>query len=181
MFYFFVISTIRPGDIPTVDNLKEYLHKNGSPLNETWTSLKKIPASAVLSQDSSNRTGELSPAIDDLESESTSALSNTPQKRKQEKSVFLSRNSNIVKGGTDVVLNGLAAYLRYLEGTARDDWQEYVKFTVFAFCCQPSNRFSFPAWGIDFLFFDKFKVFISENKLKDLRGDAQFAIFYTGI
>ncbi|XWS61020.1 hypothetical protein CRYUN_Cryun07bG0089900 [Craigia yunnanensis] len=31
---------------------------------------------------------------------------------------------DIVGGGTNSVLNALAAYLRYLEGTARDDWQE---------------------------------------------------------
>lgn len=48
-----------------------------------------------------------------------------------ENSVFISRKSNIVKGGTDVVLNALAAYLRYLEGTARDDWQEYVDKGLF--------------------------------------------------
>ncbi|CAA6656217.1 unnamed protein product [Spirodela intermedia] len=77
-----------------------------------------------------NQAQELSPVIEDLgksyseESESTSSPNNVLQKRKTENSVFISRKSNIVKGGTDVVLNALAAYLRYLEGTARDDWQE---------------------------------------------------------
>lgn len=43
-----------------------------------------------------------------------------------EKSAFVTEQGNIVAGGTHTVLNALAAYLRYLEGTARDEWQEYV-------------------------------------------------------
>lgn len=42
------------------------------------------------------------------------------------KSVFASREGTQVGGGTSNVLNALAAYLRYLEGTAQDDWQEYA-------------------------------------------------------
>ncbi|KAK3009811.1 hypothetical protein RJ639_013936, partial [Escallonia herrerae] len=38
---------------------------------------------------------------------------------------FLTMQGNLVGGGTSVVLNALAAYLRYLEGTTRDDWQEF--------------------------------------------------------
>ena len=46
-------------------------------------------------------------------------------RRKRRNSVFLTQGSS-VGGGTADVLNALAAYLRYLEGTIRDDWQEYV-------------------------------------------------------
>lgn len=42
------------------------------------------------------------------------------------KSAFVTQKGNFVGGGTNPVLNALAAYLRYLEGTARDDWKEYV-------------------------------------------------------
>ena len=46
-------------------------------------------------------------------------------RRKQvDKSAFVTQKGNIVGGGTNTVLNALAAYLRYLEGTARDEWQE---------------------------------------------------------
>ena len=41
-------------------------------------------------------------------------------------SAFITRSRDTVGGGTEAVLNALAGYLRYLEGTSRDDWQEYV-------------------------------------------------------
>ncbi|KAJ6410681.1 hypothetical protein OIU84_007437 [Salix udensis] len=41
-----------------------------------------------------------------------------------QKHLSKSGKQNVVGGGTNSVLNALAAYLRYLEGTARDDWQE---------------------------------------------------------
>lgn len=46
-------------------------------------------------------------------------------RKKRGNSVFVTQGSS-VGGGTSDVLNALAAYLRYLEGTMRDDWQEYV-------------------------------------------------------
>lgn len=56
--------------------------------------------------------------------ESSLVLEKT-QRRKSMSSLFV-EGGNQVRGGTDAVLNALAAYLRYLEGTARYDWQEYV-------------------------------------------------------
>lgn len=50
------------------------------------------------------------------------------QRNRVDKSVFVTQNKNVVGGGTNSILNALAAYLRYLEGTARDDWQQYVIF-----------------------------------------------------
>lgn len=50
--------------------------------------------------------------------------SKTIQRKKPEKSAFLTNKGNFVGGGSNLVLNALAAYLRYLEGTARDEWQE---------------------------------------------------------
>lgn len=41
-------------------------------------------------------------------------------------SFFVTKNENTIGGGAGAVLNALDAYLRYLEGTARDNWQEYV-------------------------------------------------------
>ncbi|KAL4395042.1 hypothetical protein AHAS_Ahas02G0212400 [Arachis hypogaea] len=46
------------------------------------------------------------------------------QSKKSNESVFLSQKGNAVGGGTNNVLNALAAYMRYFEGTAHDDWQE---------------------------------------------------------
>lgn len=53
------------------------------------------------------------------------------QSGKPNESVFVTQKGNVVGGGTDNVLNALAAYLRYLEGTARGDWQEYVVTAFF--------------------------------------------------
>lgn len=52
-------------------------------------------------------------------------------RNKRNESVFVTQRGNVVGGGTTVVLNALAAYLRYLEGTVRDDWQEYVVDSLF--------------------------------------------------
>jgi len=46
-------------------------------------------------------------------------------------SMFASENSLEVRGGTDITLDALAAYLRYLEGTGNASWQEYVSPTNF--------------------------------------------------
>ena len=55
------------------------------------------------------------------------------QSRERNGSVFVTQKGNIVGGSTNNVLNALAAYLRYLEGTARDDWQEYADNLPFEF------------------------------------------------
>jgi hypothetical protein len=39
-------------------------------------------------------------------------------------SFFASEKASDVRGGADMILLALAAYLRYLEGTRRDDFQE---------------------------------------------------------
>ncbi|XP_078448055.1 DNA photolyase [Wolffia australiana] len=108
-------------DLPTLDNLKDYLRSTGSLLNESWTSIKGKPASYVLSRGKVGR--GLKESIPEAGIGSFSDTKATA-KGKSEPSVFLSRKSNVVRGGTDVFLNGFAAYLRYLEGTARGDWQE---------------------------------------------------------
>lgn len=55
--------------------------------------------------------------------------------REAKEPIFVTQQGNVVGGGTNSVLNALAAYLRYLEGTARDDWQEYVVTTLFLKSC----------------------------------------------
>lgn len=56
--------------------------------------------------------------------------SNITERKRPERSAFVTQQKNSVGGGTSNVLNALAAYLRYLEGTARDEWQEYVLATL---------------------------------------------------
>ncbi|CAN1265269.1 Pheophytinase, chloroplastic [Linum perenne] len=100
------------GALPTMDQLKVYMDQNPSILEETWTSVKDISTETILQRrhkgskfvDSSNRS--------------------LMQRKKLKNTVFVTEEQNFVGGGSSSVLNGLAAYLRYLEGTARDDWQE---------------------------------------------------------
>lgn len=111
--------------MPTLDDLKNFVGSNADKSKikrafkfSTWNRLQ---------QDRS-----LSSIIEGLRKTKSSegnqmASSDVSASRNRvEKSVFLTEQGNIVAGGTHTVLNALAAYLRYLEGTARDEWQEYV-------------------------------------------------------
>jgi hypothetical protein len=46
--------------------------------------------------------------------------------RRIKDSFFASESSLEVRGGTDIALDALAAFLKYLEGTGKASWQEYV-------------------------------------------------------
>lgn len=98
------------GSIPTLDDLKNVVNEYIGESKQSWISIKKISAETVLRKDKSVSLGQQFNGLD-------------VQKRRPE-SVFVTKSANIVGGGTTLVLNALAAYLRYLEGTARYDWQE---------------------------------------------------------
>ncbi|KAH7668428.1 putative hydrolase/acyltransferase (alpha/beta hydrolase superfamily) protein [Dioscorea alata] len=115
------------GALPAYDYLKRYIVENTSQSNEIWSCLKKTSAKAILKQGQVNRTNVKTKFASGLEEvkknyESSLILEKT-QRRKSMSSLFV-EGGNQVLGGTDAVLNALAAYLRYLEGTARYDWQE---------------------------------------------------------
>nr|CAD1840568.1 unnamed protein product [Ananas comosus var. bracteatus] len=82
------------GALPTLNEVKKHLKEKSHQVDESWVSLKNVSAKTFLRKEQSSQ------------------------------SMFASENASEVKGGTNVVLDALAAYLRYLEGTARDDWQE---------------------------------------------------------
>ncbi|KAK1577821.1 hypothetical protein Q3G72_025116 [Acer saccharum] len=102
------------GDLPTFDELKEFMNKNPWKSKESWTVIKKMSAERILLEKLSQLGKRIKKNLD---------IEHAPEKR-ADKSVFFIRKGNIVGGGTNSVLNALAAYLRYLEGTARSDWQE---------------------------------------------------------
>lgn len=108
------------GSIPTLDELKKYIKGETCDEGENWKSLNGLSAETILNKQGSNSSGvkyfEGNGSEDPLE------LVNSKWKLKQ--SVFASENGMQVRGGTDTALNALAAYLRYLEGTARYDYQE---------------------------------------------------------
>ena len=117
------------GTLPAFDDVKRYMDGNPSKLEESWTSIKAMSPKTILWKDSIYQVKMPSVQVEGSEesnSGNSHQASKNMQRKRLEKSVFISRSGNLVGGGTDVVLNALAAYLRYLEGTARDDWQEYV-------------------------------------------------------
>eukprot|EP00262_Sarcandra_glabra_P019728 TRINITY_DN757_c0_g1_i1.p1 TRINITY_DN757_c0_g1~~TRINITY_DN757_c0_g1_i1.p1 ORF type:complete len:710 (+),score=119.17 TRINITY_DN757_c0_g1_i1:141-2270(+) len=118
------------GALPTFDDVKRYMNKNPTKLDARWTSIKEISSRSILRKENINQVEGKNDQIEGFEksysgkTNQTSATSRDTQRKRLEKSVFLSGKGNRVGGGTHTVLNALAGYLRYLEGTARDDWQE---------------------------------------------------------
>lgn len=104
------------GPLPTFSDLKEFIKEKLGKSKESWNSMKEMPAEVLLKENLSKSSGTIPKSLNDKSIE----------QRRPDKSVFVTQKGDIVGGGTNSLLNALAAYLRYLEGTARDDWQEYV-------------------------------------------------------
>ena len=105
------------GSIPTLDDLLKFMDENSWRVKKSWTSIKEKSAESVLMRELSNP-GESN------KKRSSFGNGKSFQKKRVINSVFVTRKGSVVGGGTNTVLNALAAYLRYLEGTARDNWQE---------------------------------------------------------
>lgn len=114
---------------------------------DKWTSMKNTSPEDILRKDQIKIRINL---IQDLGlfklagSRQINLNDNVGQNKRSEGTVFLTQEGNSVGGGTSAALNALAAYLRYLEGTTRYDWQEYVvirplKLVYFIFF----NKFSY--------------------------------------
>lgn len=102
------------GPLPTFSDLKEFIKEKLGKSKESWNLMKEMPAEVLLKENLSKSSGTIPKSLNDKSIE----------QRRRDKSVFVTRKGDIVGGGTNTLLNALAAYLRYLEGTARDDWQE---------------------------------------------------------
>ncbi|KAI4323830.1 hypothetical protein L6164_023406 [Bauhinia variegata] len=100
------------GPLPTYDDVKKYMSSSPYKSGENWTSFKEKSAETLLQRQTVKPNESIERSFRHIQS------------RKLGQSVFVTRKGNVVGGGTDNVLNALAAYLRYLEGTGRDDWQE---------------------------------------------------------
>ncbi|KAL2227185.1 UNVERIFIED_CONTAM: Pheophytinase, chloroplastic [Sesamum indicum] len=112
------------GTLPTLADLKEYrddIYGWGFK-KEEWTSIKSLSAENLLQRKNLRGNVELKPPK--LEKENQRDSGKTSQRKKPEKSAFVTSQGSSVGGGSSLVLNALAGYLRYLEGTARDEWQE---------------------------------------------------------
>ncbi|CAA0809566.1 Unknown protein [Striga hermonthica] len=108
------------GTIPTLDDVKEYIDdiSDGGNTEKEWTEINKFSAETLLQRKKVRGNPDLKP-LELLESGSKAS-----KRKRSEKSVFVTSQGSFVGGGSSSVLNGLAGYLRYLEGTARDEWQE---------------------------------------------------------
>lgn len=107
------------GYLPTINDVKSYLN------DESWTYMKKISAQTILSQKSRKEIVKKEDLIEGPDNVlEVSSNTTAVHKTKKSSSLFSSPNGTQVKGGTAAVLNALSGYLRYLEGTGRDDWQE---------------------------------------------------------
>ncbi|XP_015878340.3 uncharacterized protein LOC107414695 [Ziziphus jujuba] len=105
------------GSIPTFDDLKEFINQNPCRPKESWISMKEKSAENMFMKAlyKARESNQNNPSPKDVR---------RFQKKRLDNSVFVTGRGSSVGGGTKTVLNALAAYLRYLEGTARDDWQE---------------------------------------------------------
>lgn len=108
-----------PASVPTLDDLKDYMKESLCEKEISWRDMAQASAERVLVERIGNLKGSsMEPIID-------GSLG-----KKVHNSVFVTIKRDTVAGGTEVVLNALAGYLRYLEGTSRDDWQEYVGLLI---------------------------------------------------
>ncbi|KAG9452441.1 hypothetical protein H6P81_005345 [Aristolochia fimbriata] len=117
------------GVLPTFDDLKRYVIENSQKVDEYWTSHKAKLTQTMLMTTDIDRVNVAREPVEGFSASNSSksgqlSFTSKNQKKILKNSVFVSKDGYVVGGGTDVVLNALAAYLRYLEGTARDDWQE---------------------------------------------------------
>ncbi|KAL0891016.1 hypothetical protein Bca101_014999 [Brassica carinata] len=94
------------GSVPTLDDLKDYMKEGLCEKEKSWRERAHASAERILME------RNLEPNADEIIG------------KKVHNSAFITRSRDSVGGGTEAVLNALAGYLRYLEGTSRDDWQE---------------------------------------------------------
>jgi len=133
VFTFSYYNNVLPGFLPTLEELKGFL-KDSRTSEDTWVPLKNTSARSILKGTVSLRkiksnttlsTSSNGENIEDIPMDSGASG------RRIMNSMFASENSLEVRGGTDITLDALAAYLRYLEGTGNASWKEYVSPTNF--------------------------------------------------
>ncbi|KAG6516025.1 hypothetical protein ZIOFF_026472 [Zingiber officinale] len=118
---------LKLGTIPSFNDVKKYLYDSTARSDKIWISWKNVSAQSTFKKSKHQVVARTDPTkkheSHDRKSELTSTNLNNELGVKNSSSMFTTKGSH-VKGGTSVALNALAAYLRYLEGTARDDWQQ---------------------------------------------------------
>ncbi|KAJ1290558.1 hypothetical protein BS78_02G253300 [Paspalum vaginatum] len=121
------------GSVPTLEELKGFL-KGGRTPDDDWAPLKNTSARSILKKMLSQMKIKSNTTLSTGNGENTEDISidSGPSGKRIMNSMFASENSLEVRGGTNITLDALAAYLRYLEGTGNASWQELhdkVRFT----------------------------------------------------
>ncbi|KAK1414549.1 hypothetical protein QVD17_30295 [Tagetes erecta] len=114
-----VVSDLAWGPLPTLDDLKDFMDESPYKLQDSWSLIQNTTAEYVLQKDRILMSGGATNSQSNVNS-----LASQIKKKRLKNSAFVTKRGIFVGGGTSNVLNALAAYLRYFEGTARDDWQE---------------------------------------------------------
>ncbi|XP_047254883.1 uncharacterized protein LOC107847439 isoform X2 [Capsicum annuum] len=115
------------GTLPTLEDLKKFMDDNVGMSRNRWVLIEKASSASELQK---AQTATLSTVVQGLREQEF--IENSPnestlkkiQRKRHVKSVFVTQSGNIVGGGTNLVLNALSAYLRYLEETSQDEWKE---------------------------------------------------------
>ncbi|XP_006660884.1 uncharacterized protein LOC102721765 isoform X1 [Oryza brachyantha] len=111
------------GSIPTLEELKVFL-KESRTSEDNWVPLKSTSARSILKKTLIQKKIKSGAASSNSNGgEDITAYYGTSG-RKIQNSMFASESSIEVRGGTEITLDALAAYLKYLEGTGKANWQE---------------------------------------------------------
>jgi len=119
------------GPLPTLEELKCFL-KDIAP-EDNWAPLKSMSAISILKKTISQRKIKSNATLSTSNGENIEdiTMDSGSSRKRIINSMFASENSLEVRGGTDITLDALSAYLKYLEGTGNASWQEYVSPTNF--------------------------------------------------
>ncbi|KAG8057541.1 hypothetical protein GUJ93_ZPchr0002g24229 [Zizania palustris] len=113
---------INTGSLPTLEELKVFL-KESIRSEDNWVPIKTTSARSILKKTLSQIKVKSGAASSDSNGEDIIAYSGRSG-RKIRDSMFASESSVDVRGGTEITLDALSAYLKYLEGTGKANWQE---------------------------------------------------------
>ncbi|KAL6846020.1 hypothetical protein ACP4OV_023468 [Aristida adscensionis] len=115
----------RNSSLPTLEDLKEFLKDSATP-EDNWVPLKRISARSILKKTFDQRKikSNAMSSINNGQNIEDVTIDSGASGRRVVNSMFASESSLEVRGGTDITLEALEAYLKYLEGTGKASWQE---------------------------------------------------------
>ncbi|KQJ91197.1 uncharacterized protein LOC100826912 isoform X3 [Brachypodium distachyon] len=113
------------GSLPTLEELKVFLEESRT-TQDNWVNIKSMSARSILKANlnRNNVKSNVTLTVDNGGNVEDITPNAGSTGRKIMDSMFASESSLQVRGGTDLTLDALAAYLKYLEGTGKANWQE---------------------------------------------------------